>query len=277
MPYYKENKQNYSRATGSSSSSKRPSAGRRVVQYAKGAIKRRYGGAQGVGNIIRDVARLKTIINSEKKRFDLVSPTTPQILAQCGGATTYGTLTFDITPVPPQGNTSVTRNGNSIRLHSSFMQFQFFQQTNVAAPMKVRLVVAHVMGSQKTSALALQEMYSPNAFANTLIDYNSQRNPDYFNDYKIVAQKEFTFPVDSFSGVRQIKNVQIPITYSSHHIRFKDDGVITIASGQLVLFMMADSGNSSSTTTSSLNNVPVPAINTGLYVNFDMKHYFYDN
>lgn len=226
------------------------------------------------------VAKMAQMINAEKKRYTLT--TTGSGISQCYGATSAGYLINDITPVPAQGTTSVTRNGASIRLHSSLFKMQIFHQSATTAPMKIQMYIVKIKGPYQVASTWITNAFQLNPFvlnagSPAIIDINSNFNPDYFSGFQIIQKKTLYIPVDSYSGVQTIKTYNIPLRYKNHHVRFQADGSSTPSIGQIFLVLLADSGNSSGVTASTLTNVPVTAVNTGCLVDYQIQHYFYDN
>lgn len=242
-----------------------------------------------VSAITRDVSMLKNMINAEKKRFDICSVSSATQLGQYAwNGTTNSNAYFqlDITPTPSQGLTASTRNGASIKLTSSYMQFMLYQQSATAHPMKFIFEIYLTKGQpQAVNSTTAFQVYAGNQWianeqsGTAIIDYNSERQQDYFGQYKCLYRKVVSMAPDSTSSMTSIKNVKIPIKWfggKGHHIRYVGDGT-TVANGQLVLYIRCDSGNAGGTAGGITNAAPVTAANTGAQLQYDIKHYFYDN
>lgn len=251
--------------------------GKKIVRAAKKRYVRK--GNVNVGKIMKDVSYLKSVLNPEKKTFQYTN--TDQGLGQCAGNVSAFYVS-DITPLPSQGTTSVTRNGNSIRLHSSYCKFQFQQQSaNVQSPMRLKIQIIQVMGTPYTTlgGLAIPAMYNANSFitGGSIIDYNSDRNTNTFGTFKVLREKRVTLPANIISGQHMVKTISFGMKYKSHHVKFTTDGSNAIQQGQILLLILADNGNASTGTVSTLSGTQATAINTGALMQQDVTHYFYDN
>lgn len=253
--------------------------------------RQRYGSWRrpNLGALAKDVLQLKNVINAEKKRYDIASFSTATQLGQYawnGTVNANAYIHLDITPSPSQGTSNSSRNGSSIKLSSSYMQFMLYQQANTAHPMRVCfeifLVKAGYEANNSTQAFKIFEanQWIANEQSGTaIIDYNSERKVDYYDQYKCLYRKTVVLQPDSTSSMVSIKNVKIPIKWmrgKGHHIRFAGDGT-TISNGQLILFIRADSGNAGSTAGGITTAAPVTGANTGAQIQYDIKHYYYDN
>lgn len=234
---------------------------------------------KGVPQMARDIIKLKSMINAEKKNIDLYSANSLQTVGQLNGNSS-GFYTLDITPVPTQGTTYSTRNGASIKLSSSFMKFQFYHQTSTVAPVKLKLYIIQTKMTQTNLTTFVQGMFLYNRFLSTtnIYDFNSMVNPDYFGLYKILRTKTILIPGDQISGVNMIKDINIAHKWNrtkGHHIRYAGD-TNTVLNGQVFLLIFSDSGNISGTA-STITPVPIQSATTGINFNYDIKHYYYDN
>lgn len=257
---------------------------RKYARRAQRAVKKRYvkkGGKLNEKRIIKDVKFLKSVLNSEKKRYTINnSSATP--LGQVSGNINGG-LALDITPLPQQGTGFSTRNGSSIKLHSSYLQFQFYHQAQTVAPIRVKIYIFEIKGATQapitnvsSSFLSVNPfIYAGNSPAVAIYDYNSARNPDFMKQYRLIKVKTATVPADTLSTQPMIKDVKIGLKYKNLHTRFSADSQ-TVTSGQLCCLIVTDCGNSG-TTASSVALIPATGATTGLSVNYNFVHYFYDN
>lgn len=280
---------------------------RKFFRRAKRVVKRAYNSKAGkalrkvtrqrygtwsrpnVSAIARDVSMLKNVINSEKKRFNIATGVNAIQIGQYawnGSVNSNAYFQLDITPTPSEGLTYSTRNGASIKLASSFMQLQFYQQSATQHPMKFIIEIFLTKGqSQPTNSSTAFQVFQANKFianeqsGTAIIDYNSERHPDYFNNYKRLYKKTVYMIPDATSSMVAIKNVKIPIKWMGgrgHHIRFAGDST-TVNQGQLVMYVRCDSGNAGGTAGGITNAAPVTAANTGAQLQYDIVHYYYDN
>lgn len=255
---------------------------KRIAKKAGSAIKKRYFKGKGYSKpklvqMAKDVMLLKKMVNAEKKRFVISSVS--QAFGQVN-ANANGYYALDITPTPSQGTTSITRNGNSIRLHSSYLQFQFAQQSSANQPIKGEILLFRVNGDNVSNVSTwLNSYFNANPFITgaNIIDYNSTTNPDFYKTGTIIRRKKFTMAVDQISGQLMLTTVKVGMKYKSHHVRYQADGNQVPSYGQIFMMIRVDSGNSSTTTASTLGGIYVPQTNTGLQVSHNITHYFYDN
>nr|WAE43182.1 MAG: capsid protein [Cressdnaviricota sp.] len=258
---------------------------RRVGRKAYNKLKKRYVSKSGVriGQIYKDVMHLKSLVNTEKKRLDLTSPT--------GGSSLYvgqinntgpGYQLIDITPIPSEGVTYSQRSGASVKLVSSYMKFQFLQQNNTHQAMRFKIMFVLTKGTPETVGNIASDMMLPNSFTG-LIDYHSMRNPDKYGDYQVLRTVHFMIPADNYTGTgasnqTRIKDLSIGMKWmrgKGHHIRFNGD-TNNVTNGQITMFILADSGNVS-TITGLFSNVATNYPSTGSQLNYDIKHYYVDN
>lgn len=254
---------------------------KRVAKKAGRAMKRRYvtktGKGLRMGQIVKDVAYLKSVLNPEKKLYSITN--TDGAVGQCVG-NNNGYWVQDITPLPSQGTTSSTRNGNSIKLHSSYLKFQLqAQSSSNGTPIKFRVMVIKVIGEPQVISSAPGEMFKNNSFVTggSIIDYNSDRREDTFKRFVILRSRNVYLRPNYHTSQLSIATFGMGLKYKSHHIKFTTDGNQTIADGQIFLLILADNGNASLSTTSTLAGTASTAVATGANLQFDINHYFYDN
>lgn len=257
--------------------------GRKLVR----AVKRRYlpkgkkgktDFGKGLRNVVSDVRMLKSMVNAEKKRYSLASIDNGQTFGQVLGNNS-GHFFVDITPLIPQGAGVSQRNGSSVKLHSAMMKFQLQQQTNTSSPIAGRVYIIAVKGSPIVPSdigefmVYNKWLFAQNAGA-TIYDTHSDRNQDYFKDYVVLASKRFYIRNDNISAQTMIRDINIPIKLG-RHIKYNVDST-QVASGQLMMLWVADSGNCSPVA-SALLGIPQVSANTGLILRHDIQYYYYDN
>lgn len=228
---------------------------------------------KGVPQMVKDINYLKSVINSEKLRLTYNTPT-PQAFGQVNGNVT-AIHQFDITPNPSQGDGYNNRTGSSIKLHSTNIAFQFSQQASAISGAKFKIYIVQIIGSPEPLATTAANFFIANPF-NTVVDINSSRNPDYFKNYKVLRTKTVRLSSDSTTSMTAMKSIRLGLKYKSHHVRWDKNSNTVITAGQIVMFIVADSGNMSGSTVSTLE-VPVKATNTGAFVQYAYDHYYYDN
>lgn len=285
---------------------------KRVKKFAKKAVKKRYfgGGGLNTAQIIKDVAMLKSVINAEKKRINLTSPTQYQI-AQFTTSTGTNMLNaffgLDITPYPLLGDYSYNRSGSSLKLTSSYMKIQIDQNTAMNNSGKVRFVILQIKGVPQSTpnGYATNNVFMPESWlnlqtggtnapdgtyltGNNVITANSNYNPDFRGEYKILYDKKHFIPQRNYSGTNSgiLKEFILKFKWNhgkGHHIRYKSTAntgtVSDLTDGQMFLYALADSGNASSTAYTGTGSTTVPSAlaNSGYLMQYNITHYFYDN
>lgn len=254
----------------------------RAYRAGRKAVKKRYTTKKGgyrIGQITKDIAYLKGVLNPEKKNYTL-NNTSNQAVG-CFNGNASGHYCIDISPTPTQGSTETTRNGNSIKLHSSYLQLQVRQQSAAIQPIKFKVVILAFKGIPYSSASTYPTVFlNPNPFLNgfNVYDFNSTVEQSFLPNSRIVYEKTFYLAPNNISTQTMIKDVKIPLRYRNHHIKYLSDGSTSVTHGALYMMILADNGNcSSSTATTGQTNAVYTAINTGMLVNYNIIHYYYDN
>lgn len=246
------------------------------------AIKNRYTSKRGLrfNNIAKDVMMLKSMVNAEKKRIITTVSNVP--LGQLRGIDAGGGYyAADVTPIPAQGLTNSTRNGSSIKLSSSFYQFQITQQSSNISPISGIMEFFLVKGDPALPLDMVTARYLPNSFASpqNLYDKSSMLNPDNFALVSCIRRVPFYIPGDQQGSQLYFKTFGVGIKYNKgngHHIRYNAN-TTNVTQGQIILVIRCDSGNCSTITTATHTNVPQTATATGLLLNYTQTHYYYDN
>lgn len=233
--------------------------------------------------VIKDVNILKSVVNAEKKRFH-VTTSSAQQFGQVGGNAS-GHYIADITPLVPQGSGNAQRNGSSIKPHSMYAEFQMFHQPSTVAKQKIVIEVFRVLGIPLSSmTTAAGQIFNPNQFVYNqnasnpyIIDLQSSRDQDYFKDFQLLARKTITLDPDQFTGQSVVKYVKLGMKFKNEfHIKYNDD-TTTPTSGQIIMTIRCDNGNANGSTASTLTGIPITSVNTGVYMNYDITYYYYDN
>lgn len=261
---------------------------KKVARSASRFVKKRYGVGKkrslNVGAIARDVASMATMLNAEKKVLSIgaanalaIGQTVGQVNANVSGA-----LAFDLTPMMPQGSGVSDRTGNSIKLHSSYFQFEVRQALANNSATMVRIEMWSNPGIVQDQADLLSRLYVPNPFTG-IIDFNSGRNPDHFNDYRKLMTRKCYLPADQISGTITTKQFAVPFSWNrkkGHHVRYTGTGstnyLTDVKAGQFFIVYFASNGNSNTTTASTLA-VPIQPVSTAPLVKMSYRHYYYDN
>jgi len=236
---------------------------RRVGKKVLGMAKKRYvsKGRPNVSNIYKDVMMLKKLINVEKKRVD-VSVTTVNF-GQFNGVGIGGASCQPITPVIVQGITGSTRNGNSLKLVSACLDIQFAAQLNSINGLNLKwyLINRKDNSVDTTAAIALGDFLEPNVFSG-VIDYHSNRDPEFFKNFTVIKSGTAKLTPDSVSGNTAYAQRKIPLKLS-HHLRYNTDATTITTINKFFLIFTADTGDSN--------------IATGCAASFAIRYYYVDN
>lgn len=206
-----------------------------------------------------------------------------------GVSTTGGWSAFDITPHPIENNGFNGREGSSITLQSSYMQFKFTQMsTNTLTPIKIRMTIVNVQGAPQTPGGAMNAFYLNSALPNGsaingnagLIDYNSNISPDQRAQYRVIYTQTTTLWQDNIDAGLQVKNHVIKMKYNKgagHAIRFLQNST-TVTTGQLIMFITCDAGNIANNAFTGDGNLTLVnnSANSGALCNFNICHYYTD-
>nr|WPR18726.1 MAG: capsid protein [Owegonang virus 21] len=235
--------------------------------------------AKQIPKMLTDISRLKGIINSEKFRVES-QPFSDSRLGQVDGNNS-GHLLVDFTPVPSQGDGFNNRQGQSIRWKASHYSFFVQRQTNNVARCTMKIQLIKVIGEPFTTlSNILGRFIEPDRWINTgtVYDTASDRKPEYFRNFRVLRTKTITFPGADYAGqaVLTQKIVNFGLKLPKHHVKWNNNSN-TLTSGQVLCLITMDTGNSSATTTSTLDSIANNQTNTGLFVNCNKVDYYYDN
>ena len=250
---------------------------KKVGRRVRGKVIKRYfkkGYNPKVGRIVKDVAMIKSMLNTEKKRLITNSAQTFSV-GQVDAANS-GHFLLDVTPNPVQGTGYNQKTGNSIKMTSAHYDFQFFGQTSNVSGMRIKMEWIQVIGQPFSAVTDILGKYIvTNTFlSGSIYDINSNRNPDYFKNYRVVRRKYVKLEPDSISGEINFRQVSVGLKLSLHIRSSLNDP--TLSNGQLLLLITADRGNKGSTT-SSITGIAEAAANTGANFNYTFTSYFVDN
>lgn len=255
---------------------------RRVVRRARRKIAKRYPAKKkplvAAWRMYRDIEMLKSFVNAEKKNINKNSGTNPvgQIEANSDGA-----YKVDITPQPANGTGESQRTGDSIKLSTAVLNLQLRQQSANTQGCRFIVEIFKVLGTPQTITNAFDQLYKPNPWITgaDIRDYSSVPDGDFRQQYKLILSRKMYIKPDTTGGSQQLYSTyKFPIKFGKygHHVKF-DTGTTTVASGQIIMIVRADSGNRSSSVASTLGNVVTTAVSTGASMNYNMEFYYYDN
>ena len=238
---------------------------KKVAGKVYGLAKKRYvsKGGPNMKNIVKDVMFLKSVLNPEKKRYEIANNSAAFGQTLNAALTTGALLTqFSFGTGIVQGTSSSTRNGNSIKLNSIIFKARFHQQANTASPIRYKVVIFTCKGAPQTTANinANTAFWDYNGFSG-VIDYNSDRNPDQFTDFQVLGQRTGKLIGDTLASQIQYTDMTIPIKCNKH-MRWDNAGALQ----ELPIYMYA---------TADTGDAGVAA--TGLLMEYTARTYFYDN
>lgn len=248
---------------------------RKAIRKVGRVVKKRYFKGKGyakpkLGRMMKDVAMLKSMLNAEKKNATMNTSSAQNIAISNGASSGY--FFAPIVPSISQGVASSQRVGNSVRLHSFNLRGRITQQASTTAPVSVRLMIVKAPGTQPSLAGTInapapvtdlpiaKTLLEVNPFTG-FIDYYSQRAPDTFRDWIVLAKKTVTLKPDTVTGVSQIQQFRIGSKLRRHHIRYDDSG--NLVDGNLFIIAVATAGDTSTS--------------TGAKIELVQDIYFYDN
>lgn len=214
-----------------------------------------------VVQLAQQVEFLMSMVNAEKKNQQFTDTTVYKI-AQNNGAGS-GALAVDITPTISQGSSEDQRNGDSIKVCSMCAQFELSNNSFLTLQStKVTLYVVRQYENDYTTANIIPFFLLNNPFSG-VIDYNSDRNYQFFKKFKVMAQKTVTIKQNQNDSANQIQKVNIKVPLKlDYHMRY-NKGLTTLITNPVFLIAVADSGDTAGTN----------------YINIQMGNaiYYYDN
>ncbi len=251
--------------------------GKKVFKVAKKRYYNKKRKTVNYGKMAKDVQVLKSIINSEKKQLTIAPITTN--IGQVNG-NSEGAYTVDITPAPVQGLQDSQRIGDSLKITTAVFDFQFIHMSSTTAPVTALIEIYAVQGMPQATSTFLNQLYLPTTFitGTSIRDMHAKYDQDYRSQYKLIARRKIRVKGDSYSGQTQLRSLKIPLRFGKygHHIKYQEN-TSTIASGQIMMCVRCDAGNFNGSVTSTVNNVAIPTVGSGLKMNMAMEYYYYDN
>lgn len=230
--------------------------------------------SKGLPQLYKDVMAIKNVINVEKKVYESKFGFSDQGVGQVD-VNANGYVVADITPIPAEGTTYTTRNGRSIKLSGLVIRGQVRQEDNLSSTMKIKMYIIMNKNLTATVNSTLVDQFLNVDPITGLTDFNSVRNPNYYNDFKVIAKKIITLPADNYASTISLKDFQFNLKLR-HHIRFNDDST-SVLNGQMWCLFVANTGNRSFVTASTTSNIANTAIKTGAHLNANFKYFFIDN
>lgn len=218
----------------------------------------------------------------EKKQYVGVTPDNTRVAQLNGDANGY--YISDSTPTPDQGFLSNERIGTKIAVCGGHYDFQFYQQSSTNGPIKGIVELFWNKGTPVTvGSTIMSQLYDGTPFVKTsggtsagIIDYNSVRDVNYMKNWQRVCFKKFRVAADTLSTQVQLVSVKMGFRRRKPFVVRLSDTADNLTSGQFVLTVRCDAGNYAGGN-STLINVPVTGMATGLVMNYSHTSYYFDN
>lgn len=238
------------------------------MAYAKKMVKKGYkkvvrpyvkrkGGYNNRMKLYKEVQAIKKMINAEKKYVE-GNHNGVGIGQLFNGAD--GIYCASITPTIAVGAGYNNRTGISVKCSGLYFRGQFVAQANTINMLRIKMTILRVNGAPQTTANIISGMYDPDSLT-AMRDYNASRNPNQFQDYKVITERRMILYPDSITGQQSNYNFNIPLKLT-HHIRWNTSG--TIQEGELFMIIRADNGD---------GGTPV----TGAFFSCSQRLTYYDN
>ena len=234
-----------------------------VIKYAKKAgkvvkkaAKGRYApkGKINYAKIAQDAAKLVKLMNVEKKY--ITHTNNAFAFAQTSFAS------FTITPGIAQGITGNTRNGNSLKLVSARADFQIKTQASTVNAFKYKYYIINSPQHTGTTSLNATNQFLDSNIFSGVVDYHSQRDPEFFKNYKVICSGGGTIMPEQLAGQTGIvqfhRNLKL-----NHHLKYDIDGTTVPTMNEFYLIVVADSGDTS--------------LLTGAVMDFTWRVWYVDN
>ena len=241
-------------------------------------VKKFSSGKQSLAKLYKDVKILKTANSQKEKKHHRESYVggTGQVAVNQAG---YNSL--DVSCNPPQGTTSITRIGTKLSLMSTRFNIQFYQQTNTSVGINLRVQVYRIKGLPISTVNVFPDSYfldNPIVGGGGIIrDIQSFPDPDFAGDSSLLHTSYCYLPAENYSTQSIVKEHNFTVNYKTPIVtRFLNETSTTIVEGQLILVIMADSGNTG-VSLSTLSYIPVATQQTGVNTLISTYHNFIDD
>lgn len=230
--------------------SKRVYIGRKPKTIPKATVKR----------LTRKINKVARMAQGESKYVD-IEPHDSEVsgftVAQAfgtgtGGYADAGYRVFDITPKPSSGTGPDERVGDTIRLKSMLFRFQCEQQKALSAAQYIKIYIARVIRSplDPNSIGTMTRFLLPDLMSGCT-DYNSVRNPSFYRNFRVLATKTIRIAPDTIRTeatgglMSQIAGGKI-YRKMFGTVKWDDLDPGEISDGQILMFVVASTGNSGS-------------------------------
>lgn len=271
MPFFKTAKKYAKKATKAVGKRYGVSYGRKGLRMSKSSLSR----------IDKDVQMIKSRLNVEKKlKVGLVQTGT---VAQAN-QNTYGFVTHDLTPLWTQGVGEDQRVGNSLKLTGFHMKLQLRgqQYTGTKRRLKIMLIKTTRPGTITLDNI-VEDMFDINPLTG-FVDYHSDR--DYSDNqktekvlrtvYMTLGDKPYTDSFGDGEPYAQIADRTIALKLQDV-LRFENNLTSAPNDARYFVVMLCDTGNKSTSSSSTNPGVMIQPQRTGVEYQFHNKFWYCDN
>lgn len=229
---------------------------------------------------------VKKIVNSElnkrveKKRINTVYNITDFPIGQVM-ANSSGHYAEDVTPQMIGGTGPNQRIGNDIKIISFHMALQLRQMASATAPVKLTFYLIRAKGFYNGLASQLvTQLFNSNNYigtGSTIYDAGSDMNVDQIKNFRILKKFNVYMKPDGFTGQQMPILRTVGMKFKTPlDLRWYSGNQADFSSGRIFLLGFVSNGNASTTTASTLANVPVTGTSTGQLINYNIKWYYTD-
>lgn len=255
-------------------------------------LRRRYVSKKGglkVKKLVRDVAIVKKMVNSEKKHYGPTSYTDPVSLTNIFSVgltmgTGEGMRLINITPPIEKGDNRDQRNGNSVKLCGACLHINLAGQSAQSNNSKLIFEIWQVKdyglyGTAPTPATLGSDLFKQDPMT-ARYSSNCGRNPNYFKKFRCIRRKIVYTPQDSGASSNFVRQFNMPMKLNQH-LRWDDSaGGLNYLNTEYFLVVRCSNGNSSGTVASASSNAAL-GLNTAVLTGFNFQmytdFYYYDN
>lgn len=217
--------------------------------------------------------------NIEKKRINRAFAVQDFTMGQVAG-NANGFFANEITPLPNVGTSITERIGTSIKITGAYMTLQLRQMSAAVSPVKLTFYIFRLKGNNDLTAsdFVVQQFNTTEYISagGSIYDTQSSMNIDYLPQSKVIKKINVYIKPDQFTGQQMPAIKTIGLKFKKPLAIKYDASTSNPTTGRFMLIGFASNGNASTTTASTLANVPVSAINTGQFINYNIKWYYQD-
>lgn len=215
--------------------------------------------------VIKDLAKLKEMVNAEKQNITS-SVTTEYDLAQYNGVSSSGSRVLaGVFPAITQGVGEDNRKGDSLKVCSWVLKLQVYNNGNdtLSGVNYKFYVVRQPTNPSPTTSDTIGDFLETNPFSGVL-DYYSNRNYEHYKDFIVMGVISGKLKANDSGDVNQGSktNTHTLARKQEFHIRY-DKGTTDIINNKIYLIAVASDGDRSTT--------------NKIFFKYSSKFYFYDN